>query len=154
MRFIRLGIISVVMIFLLFTGISLFIPSQVNISRAINLASNSDSVMQLIKDTNRWADWYPGYDTMKAKGTFIDFSVIEKNRVTAEFKNQGSKTISSAWKVIPYEHTDSITLHWNMQFRLKWYPWEKLGSLLYDKAYGTQMERGLSAIKSLSQTKP
>jgi hypothetical protein len=139
-----------VMIFLLFTGISLFIPSQVNISRAINLGSDADSVMRLIKDTTQWNSWYPGYDTMKAKGTTINFSVIEKNKLTAEFKNQQSKTISSTWHVIPYEHTDSITLHWNMQFKLKWYPWEKFGSLLYEKAYGTQMETGLNNLKAVS----
>lgn len=142
------------MIFLLFTGISLFIPSQVNISRAINLDSSADSIMMLIKDTTQWPAWYPGYDTMKAKGTTIKFSVIEKNKLTAEFKNQKSKSISSTWQVIPYEHTDSITLHWNMQFKLKWYPWEKFGSLLYEKAYGTQMERGLNSIESLSSNTP
>lgn len=142
------------MIFLLFTCISLFIPSQVNISRAVNLASNTDSVMQLLKDTSRWAGWYPGYDTMRAKGTSVNFSLVEKNKLTAEFKNQKSKTISSTWQVIPYEHTDSITLHWNMQFRLKWYPWEKFGSLLYEKAYGTQMERGLENLKSITPLIP
>jgi hypothetical protein len=150
MRFIRLGIISIVMIFLLFTGISLFIPSQVNISRAINLASEADSVMLLIKDTAQWSSWYPGYDTMRAKGTTVNFSLVEKNKLTAEFKSQKSKTISSTWQVIPYEHTDSITLHWNMLFKLKWYPWEKFGSLLYEKAYGTQMETGLNNLKEVS----
>ena len=138
------------MIFLLFTGISLFIPSQVNISRAINLGSSTDSVMLLIKDTSHWAAWYPGYDTMKAKGTSVNFTSVEKNKLIAEFKSQKSKTISATWQVIPYQHTDSITLHWIMQFKLKWYPWEKFGSLLYEKAYGTQMERGLNNLRDVS----
>jgi ribosome-associated toxin RatA of RatAB toxin-antitoxin module len=149
MRFIKFGILSAVMIFLLFTGISLFIPSQVNISRAINLAAKADSVLQLVKDTNRWIDWYPGYDTMRSKGTSVNFIAVEANKIAAEFKGRQSKTISSTWQVIPYEHMDSITLHWNMQFNLKWYPWEKFGSLLYEKAYGTQMETGLNNLKAI-----
>lgn len=150
MRFIRLGIISVVMIFLLFTGISLFIPSQVNISRAVNLSVNKDSLLQLIKDTNHWASWYPGYDTLRALGTSINFTSVENNKLTAEFKGQKSKTISSAWQVIPYSTTDSVTLQWYLQFRLRWYPWEKFGSLLYEKVYGEQMERGLNNLRAIS----
>lgn len=151
MRFIKLGIISIVMIFLLFTGISLFFPSQVNISRAINLASNKETVLKLIKDTSNWGRWYPGFDTLRSKGTEIRITSSTDSSVSAEFSNvHAKKTIQSTWQVLPYAQSDSITLHWYLHFKLRWYPWEKFGSLLYEKSYGQQMERALSNLKYIS----
>jgi ribosome-associated toxin RatA of RatAB toxin-antitoxin module len=150
MRFIKLGLISVVMIFLLFTGMSLFIPSNVNISRAINLSAKPDSILQLIRDTTKWAQWYPGFDTLQSQGTAILFQPSENNKVSVEFIKGDSRPITSTWQVIPYTNTDSITVQWYMHFKLRWYPWEKFGSLLYDGAYGQQMERGLNNIKMLT----
>lgn len=150
MRFIKLGLISIVMIFLLFTGMSLFIPSNVNISRAINLAAKQDSVLKFIRDTTKWSKWYPGFDTLQSQGTAIFFLTTDNNKVNVEFRKDGSRPINSTWQVIPYTTTDSITVQWYMHFKLRWYPWEKFGSLLYDRAYGQQMERGLNNLKLLT----
>jgi hypothetical protein len=38
-----------------------------------------------------------------------------------------------------------------MDFRLRWYPWEKFSSLLFEKSYGLTMEKGLNNIKKLSE---
>jgi hypothetical protein len=38
-----------------------------------------------------------------------------------------------------------------MDFRLRWYPWEKFSSLLFEKQYGTQMEAGLESLKQLAE---
>jgi hypothetical protein len=149
MRYIKLGLISIVMIFLLFTGMSLFIPSNVNISRAINLAAKPDAVLQLIRDTTKWNQWYPGFDTLQSQGAAISFQPSENNKVTVEFRKGDSRPIISTWQIIPYTTTDSITVQWYMHFKLRWYPWEKFGSLLYDRAYGQQMERGLNNLASV-----
>jgi hypothetical protein len=151
MKYLKLAIISFIMIFLLFTGISLFFPSQVNISRAINLASNKETVLKLINDTSNWDRWYPGFDTLRSKGTEILITSSTDSSVIAEFSNsKAKKTIQSTWQILPYAHSDSITLHWYLHFKLRWYPWEKLGSLLYEKSYGQQMERALNNLKSIS----
>jgi hypothetical protein len=39
-----------------------------------------------------------------------------------------------------------------MDFHLRWYPWEKFGSLLLEKSYGTKMEMGLMSLKKLAET--
>jgi hypothetical protein len=148
MKFIKLGFISIVMIFLLFTGISLFIPSNVNISRAVNISAHKDSVLALIGDTSAWPLWYPGFDTLQAQGTSISFLPAAANKISVEFKTDNTRPIHSTWQVIPA--TDSITLQWYMHFKLRWYPWEKFGSLLYDRAYGQPMERGLNNLKTIS----
>jgi hypothetical protein len=65
MRLIRFGLISFVFLFLLITGISLFIPSHVIISKAINIKSGKDSVMAQLSNAANWKNWQPGMDTSK-----------------------------------------------------------------------------------------
>jgi hypothetical protein len=146
-QYIKLGVISMVMIFLLFTVISLFIPSTVKISRAVNIYGKPDSILNYIRDTLKWRNWYPGYDTLSKTGTQISFTETQNNIISAEFTSRARKSILSSWQVIPYQQTDSVTLQWYMQFKLRWYPWEKFGSLLYEKSYGRHMEAGLNNIR-------
>ena len=64
MKIIRFLLINIILLFLIVTGISLFIPSHVRISRAVNVASSVDSVLQQVDDLNKWKSWYPGFDTL------------------------------------------------------------------------------------------
>jgi hypothetical protein len=38
-----------------------------------------------------------------------------------------------------------------MDFRLRWYPWEKFSSLLLEKRYGPMLENGLDNLKKLME---
>ena len=149
MKYLKLAIISAIMIFLLFTVISLFIPSQVNISRAVNLSSKPENVLSRIKDTSTWNEWYPGFDTLLSSGTRIIISGSTDSSVTAEFSNdKAKKSITSTWQIMTYGQVDSVTLQWYMHFKLRWYPWEKFGSLLYERSYGQHMEKALGNLKN------
>ncbi|MEJ0105618.1 MAG: hypothetical protein WDO19_24995 [Bacteroidota bacterium] len=53
----------------------------------------------------------------------------------------------SGWEAKSYNQSDSLTVQWYLDFKLKWYPWDKFFSLAYDKMYGTQMEQGLKNLK-------
>ncbi|HVE60521.1 MAG TPA: hypothetical protein VNA26_01790 [Chitinophagaceae bacterium] len=61
MRFIKLPLISFVFLFLLITIISLFFPSHVRISKAINIKAEKETVFALIADTSQWYRWHPAY---------------------------------------------------------------------------------------------
>ena len=63
--------------------------------------------------------------------------------------DKGSSVISG-FKTIRHSG-DSLTLQWYMDFKLKWYPWEKFRSLFYENIYGVQMEQGLSNLKELAK---
>jgi len=159
----RLLFFSVLILFLLVTGISLLIPSHIRISKAINIAATTDSVFSQINDPVKWRNWFPGLDSAKLfyeswmlKGVIIDDSsqqyirIIEKKKgeVVTELR-AGSKKIVSGWKIIDFDRSDSTTLQWYMDFRLRWYPWEKFASLLFEKSYGVKMEQGLNNIKKI-----
>lgn len=163
-KLIKLGLISIVFFGLLITGFSLFIPSHVIISKAINIGASRDSINNQIADIDKWKNWYPGFDTLqlleadkkngtvvsaKTKGISIILSEIKDTVITAEFSSDAKRPIINNWHTISYPHTDSITVQWSMDFKLKWYPWEKFSSLLLEKRYGPQMEQGLGNLKAL-----
>jgi hypothetical protein len=162
----RFLIINIILLFIIVTTISLFIPSHVRISRAVNMSSSSAAVLQNVDDIAEWKYWYPGFDTLKVEplqllegklvsvkipGTVISISNRTKDEVTAAFKSGNKNPVISGWKTIGYSHTDSLTVQWYLDFQLRWYPWEKFTSLLYEKTYGVQMEAGLNNLKKMAE---
>jgi hypothetical protein len=164
-----LAILSFVFLFLLVTGISLFIPSHIKISRAVNVKGDQDSVIAQIRDVSKWKNWYPGLEATKllneggeAKGIVLDtldtdnpvtivITKVDSNEVEAEFRPKKLRPVKNSWRTLSYPNGDSITVQWQMDFHLRWYPWEKFSSLLLDKSQGVKMEQGLSNLKRLVQ---
>lgn len=162
MRLVKLALLSFIFLFLLVTGISLFIPSKVRISKAVNMHTEFDSVYLEVSTIKNWRNWHPalkdiGDDefvylqdgSMKVKNDQL--MIIQKNKqeVIAEFRNKGGNPLVSGMKFITHPQVDSLTIQWYMEFKLRWYPWEKFRSLFYENIYGVQMEQGLSNLKQL-----
>jgi Polyketide cyclase / dehydrase and lipid transport len=166
MRIIKLGLISLVMFALLVTGISLFIPSHIRISKAIDITANKDSAWQQITNASNWKNWYPGADSLppllidgKIKGIGTDSTQglmlvnSTDSSVTAENVGPGSRSAESGWNIYPGYTPSAITIQWYMDFYLKWYPWEKFSSLLLENRYGPLMEKGLENLKEYCEKK-
>ncbi len=162
MRIIKLGIISIIVFALLFTGISLLFPSHVRISKAIDITTDKDSLMIQIADATKWKNWYPGADTLpllfiegKVSGIITDsmqgLIIKEVNDSAVLAMNVGFhlKRGESGWNIFPGHIPNSFTVQWYMDFHLRWYPWEKFSSLLLEKRYGPMMEQGLDRLKAL-----
>lgn len=168
MRIIKLAVISFIILFIVVTGISLFIPSTVRISRATNVLADAEQVLVPVRDLQQWTKWYPGlqqlatgeinYNTKNGRPVLqVQESTITllndaKKEVLVELKGERGKTILNGFNAIEHPQSDSITIQWYMDFRLNWYPWEKFASMLYEKMYGATMERGLSNLKELTVT--
>jgi len=158
MQVVKLIIISFVILFGIITIISLFIPSNVQISKAVEINATKDSVMQQLADPMNWKNWYPSDANVeflqvdgKIRGIMLDGStrlmITEKKEgeVTANYL-AGSRDISTGWKVVPA--SNSAGVEWYMKFHLEWYPWKKFSSLLFEKRYGPVMEKGLNNLKT------
>lgn len=163
MRFFRLVIISVVFFLLIVTGISLFIPSHVTISRAIQINSSKESVMEELTDPSRWRYWYPSgnvaelyYQNGTARGLILDSAKqrslvireVRVNEVVADYVLARRK-IQTGWQITPAVGSNSVTVQWYMDFHLHWYPWEKFSSFMFERVYGPQIQQGLDNLKSL-----
>lgn len=155
MRLIKLALISIVFLFIVVTAISLFIPSHIRISKAINISAQKDSVFALIDDTSKWKRWHPAFiagdSTRKFAAIHITHKIEGDSEIVMYLQQQGKPEVINGWKIYQNNPADSLTLQWYMDFHLKWYPWQKFGSMLYENTYGTMMEQGLTNIKSLVQ---
>lgn len=134
------------------TAISLLIPSHVRISKAVNVYGEKDSVFALIEDTARWKLWHPAFMPNDSFQAFPAIHILQRSRNDSEIvmhlQQQGKPQVVNAWKIYRHAGVDSLTLQWYMDFHLKWYPWRKFGSLLYERTYGAMMEKGLENLKT------
>ena len=164
MRFIKLAIISFILFFLLITGISFFIPSTVRISRAIQVNADREKLVNILSDIKVWKSWYPGMDSgniIYEEGKPVAIKPDPGNKIQWRKKDvtdssvifylagAGSKKVDNGWNLV--REQGSLTVQWYMDFKLRWYPWEKFSSLLFEKQYGTQMEIGLAKLKRLAE---
>jgi len=164
MRLIKLAILSIIFLFLLVTAISLFIPSQIRISKAVDINSSRENVLLQLANPIQWRYWYPGADSLEllyihgeVKGIVVDsirqreIFISEKNdsSVITVYGGPGAKKIVSGWKIITGNDPRFVTVQWWMDFKLRWYPWEKFSSLFFENIYGVQMKKGLANLKQL-----
>ena len=166
MRLIKLAILSFIFLFLLVTIISLFIPSNIRISKATNIAADDILIDTNIKNLSNWKNWHPSLkviaeneinvlnDTsVKIKGTTIVIIQRKNDELTTRMAADEGQPVVSGFKTISHQQGDSATLQWYMDFKLRWYPWEKFRSLFYENIYGVQMEQGLHNLKELSRAR-
>ncbi len=164
MKIIKLPLISIIALFLVVTTISLFIPSHVRISRATDIVTTTDSIWKQINDMHNWKNWYPAFQNNDSGNVFLPDSVngrltvlrMQKGSITLGTLNDNhltahaelpTRNIEMGWNIITTPASGSLTIQWYMDFHLRWYPWEKFSSLMFEKIYGSQMEQGLSNLK-------
>ena len=157
MPLIKLAIISFVVFFGIITVMSLAIPSNIRISKAVNVKAGTKEIFPLITNRQAWPQWHPAF-----KGGDID-QLLQQNKitltplvsndsvVTVQWQQQGNRPVINGWHMHEFAGADSSTLQWYMDFNLPWYPWHKFGSLFYEKTYGVMMEEGLANLKETIQ---
>ncbi len=158
-KILKLIIGSFIFLFTVITIISLFIPSHVQISKAVEVHAERDSIYQQLIDPSQWHNWYPANDSIKVlynndqpKGIEIGELKLQITRYNADtiWANYSSianrKQMGTSW--ILFRAETSTAVQWSMDFQLHWYPWEKFSSLLLEKRYGPVMETGLNNLKT------
>jgi hypothetical protein len=155
MRIIKLGIISFVLLFAIVTLMSLFIPSRIRISRAVNLSPSATHILSRIKDTNQWKTWHPAFMKTEGSQKMVPLWRIPVSSGPEEFickvQYMDRKPVTNGWRLYTNTPGDSLTIQWYMDFQLSWYPWQKFGSLFYESSYGRLMETGMTNLKATAQ---
>jgi hypothetical protein len=164
MRIIKLAIISAVILFLVIFGMSLLIPSHIRISRAANIEVSKDSLVAALTDMRQWKKW---------NILVNDTGVTNQQYTTDSFSSDHQKvtkrlqvgdTLITAWQqqkghVLTSGFTwqgngNQFVVQWYFDFQLRWYPWEKFSSIVFDKQLGPPMEKSLSNLKKLLEKQP
>ena len=172
MRLIKMFLFVLVGLFAVITIIGLFIPSSVKISRGVIINADSSLVYNNLKDVKNWSAWMPWVTT--DSGAVVQLSQVT-DQPGSFFRWKGVKINSSGTITIKAHEQDQLKLLyelqdmnkaeggfrirktgtgnnvtevlWFMEYKLKWYPWEKFSSLMLENSYGPSMERGLANLK-------
>ncbi len=158
MRFVKLAIISAVVLFGLATAMSLLLPSTVIVSRPIDLQVSPDSVYRYLMELENWENWLEHDENAKFvieqqakrityQNTHISMISSEPTKITTEWQVGEGRTMLGEFHLISHPNITVFTLQWQFTQKLNWYPWEKFASILSDKALGPYMEKSLLRLK-------
>lgn len=167
MRILRFAFFSFLLLFLLVTGISLFFPAQVRISRAVDIQAPASLIQAQLSQPDQWRNWFPGVDTLRLivengravgirtpNGNALLLKEASPVEVTAAGNLGASIQASMGWNILGQATALHRTVQWYMDFEFDWYPWEKFASLLLEPRYGPLMEKGLQQLKSYCEQQP
>lgn len=153
MRYIKLAILSFLFFAVLITLMSLLVPSQVRISKAINLAPSDTSVMLLVRNVPMWQQWHPAFANGVPPSQNVVKRKVSDTLVVMDIRGRGAHSVRNSWELHRFGANDSITLQWYMDFKLSWLPWHKFSSLFYEGTYGKMMEQGLNELKAVQSAR-
>jgi hypothetical protein len=171
MRFIKLALIGIFVFFVILTGITWLLPSEQRVSRAINIGAPARKVVQTVGDLSTWRRWNrfvggaglshvqissPSTDS----GAFLSSDQLElyvlysgADSMTIRWDQVKGKSFYGGFRFLQLS-PDSLTVQCWFDFHLRWYPWEKLSSLVYDQQLGPVMEESLTGLKRYVENSP
>lgn len=164
MRFVKLGLISIVGLFVVIFAISLLIPAHIRVSRAVNIIAPKDSIYNRLSDLRHWKQWNVltnGASVLNqqyAANSFTSDELTVKlvetraDSILTDWQQKEGRTINSGFNLHTVENTTVV--QWYFDFQLKWYPWEKFGSIIFDKQLGPPMEQSLAELKKSLEQAP
>ena len=159
MRLLKLLLISVVVFSILVFLISLLFPSRVRVSRAASIRASQSGVLTNLRDLRSWQHWNEMVQNPALTGVSFTSGKFQSDQLQINLKDhepvrhlwlKNGTAIEGGFHVIP-STGETIIVQWYMDFPLKWYPWEKFGSMLFDKQVGPVMERSLEKFKKLAE---
>ena len=169
MRFLKLALISFIILFTVITAIGLFFPSTVSVSRAIEVSAPKETIYKYLSDIKYWKLWMVSTDTnmitfesAKTAGTGavakIGTGEVTMTRTTQDsiytiWKSAKGNIQNSAFTIIHHLKDSGFTVQWYFQQKLNWYPWERFASLANDKILGPVMEQSFDKLKKILDVK-
>ena len=173
MRLIKMFLFVLIGLFAVITIIGLFIPSSVKISRGIIVSVDSSKVYNELSDVKNWNKWLPWITA--DSGAVVQLSAVT-DKPGAYFRWKGVKLNSAGTITIQTMNPGEILLlHelkdmnkadggfrirstgannnvtevlWYMEYKLKWYPWERFFGIFTDRIIGSAFDKGLEQFKN------
>ncbi|HEY8388546.1 MAG TPA: SRPBCC family protein [Parasegetibacter sp.] len=166
MKWIKPLVLSVIVLTIVIFLFTLIFPSQVRISRAIDIAASRTQLHSVLSDLETWKEWYPAIrmDTVnqpvlnenKKRLSFGETEIQLLNStdssVTVNIR-KGKSAQDYTINLIEFPQVAITTVQWFADVKVSWYPWERFGSMLFDKIMGPGFEATLDALKSYNELK-
>jgi hypothetical protein len=164
LRFIRFLILSLIVLFLVMTGLSLLFPSSTRVMRVITIAASRGKAMSTVSDLRTWPRWNGFVQSpdltnkrwstpsagknawMRTDQLTVTETAADSNSIAVNWDLRGGKQYAGGFQ-IDQSFPDSVTVQWWFDLHFRWYPWEKLGVFVYDRRFGHVMEESLRGLK-------
>jgi hypothetical protein len=167
MKLIKFALLSLVVLFLVLTGLSLLFPANLRVTRVINLAAPKEKVYKAVSDFRVWKNWNlflrPNTLTnvhfssppagegavLSADELTIRETAADSDGIVLHWNLKGGKEVDGGFRFgsLSPARRDSLTVLWYFDLHFRWYPWEKLGIFVYDRKLGPIMEESLAGLK-------
>ena len=159
MRVLKLFVFSVVIFSILILLLSFLFPSTVRVARAAAIYAPPSEMLTKLSDLRTWQQWNEMVTNPALTGVSVSPVKFQSDQMELSIKETASAkhvwlkngiAIEGGFNLIP-SNGDTTILQWYMDFPVRWYPWEKFGSILYDKQIGPVMERSLEKFKKMAE---
>lgn len=161
MRFIKLAVISAIVLSTIIFLISLLLPADIRVSRAMDINVPKDKIIPLLQDMEQWNQWNEYVKQLPDSGKRVDRISVKSPALQIHLKNvsdtliqteweQGGKKFNSAYFL--FESNGTTVVQWYFDFHLGWLPWQKISGIVYDKQIGPNMETSLAKLKQIAET--
>jgi hypothetical protein len=159
----RLFIASLLIFSIIILFLFVLFPSEISVSRVVQIRSSRQKIQNKIADLREWISWNELYSNgLKSMENIdaplrIDSLIIQKSFFKINFLKSVPDTVITLWRqekrsfegqYILTENNGQTVLNWTLHFHIKWYPWEKLASMFYDKQLGPIMEKSLLNLRN------
>ncbi len=160
MKLIKLGLISVVIIFGIITAMGLLLPSESKISRTVEITKPAKNILPFVNNLFGWQKWVMGLEktniesgtiTRLGKSSLHIYSST-KNEVIASWVDDKGKVNRNIIQLI--EKGNITIVNWQFDNKASWFPLDRLGSIVNEKVTGKMMEDNLANLKKVVESYP
>ncbi len=160
MKLIKLGLISIVIIFGIITAMGLLLPSESKISRTIEIEKPSNKILPFVNNLFGWQKWIMGLEDKKIESatiTRLGKSTIHiysstATEVIGSWVDEKGKVSRNTIQLIDKEN--STIVNWQFENKATWFPLDRLGSIVNEKVTGKMMEDNLAHLKKIVELNP
>ncbi len=176
MRLVKMFLFVLLGLFAVVTIIGLLIPSSVKISRGVIVNADSSTLFRALSDVKHWNQWLPWITTdsgaivqlspvtnqpgsffrwqgvrYKSAGT-ISIKEIKQDEILLLHELQGMSKADGGFRIRSTGTKGEVTeVLWYMEYKLKWYPWERFYGIFVDHIIGPAFEKGLEQLKNYAE---
>ena len=178
MRLVKMFLFVLTGLFAVITIIGLFIPSSVKISRGIVINADSAKVYHELSDVKDWNKWLPWITSdsgalvqlspvTNQPGSFLKWKgLIYKSAGTITLLQINPDVITTLYQLKDMNDAEGgfrirstgtakqdTEVQWFMEYKLKWYPWERFYGIFMDHIIGPAFDKGLEQLKTYTEEK-
>jgi hypothetical protein len=168
MRLIKFVFVGFTCLFIVITLISLLLPSEVKVSRAVVISAPEDKIYDDIADLKNWKNWHPSFQADSivisysspsfGKGAYCNIlyhfqqthlQITDADSSSVKFLSQlnGANDIDNEIRIIPVKEFNSYQVEWRAITKLRWYPWDKFYGIFIDKLTAQGYQNALDDLK-------